>query len=380
MSFQVGAHPLAKNVSNLRAATTGSDEYQYGDGGFARPDARDERVCVVLQVLDLRPNAVARRREGRALRAAVAPAEPGEVVVGRGVEAAGLDDRLREGEIAAHAFGCPLFDVDLREIVDRGLDPGAVSLRADPSGHLVGGEHRRALHRLAARPQRADGLGALERGVRSRDLAVQLGLLRSELGLELGELTLLLGERVLLGLELRLGLRELRGGGLELGHVLVVATRGGVSQDAAAGSLQRRRDRDRPVDRGRPAVRVQRRGALAHDLAQVIGLRLQARDLQLETRHLGLHRGDPRLDLGLARPGRLEALVGGVRRGLGLLDLGPRLLDLGVEGIRLRAGRDRRREERGGHEHDREHGDRGARRARAAPGGTGGTASREPTG
>ena len=51
--------------------------------------------------------------------AAVAPAEPGVVVVvGRG-EAAGLDDRLREREVAAHALGPALLEEHLRELAAR---------------------------------------------------------------------------------------------------------------------------------------------------------------------------------------------------------------------------------------------------------------------
>ena len=58
------------------------------------------------------------RGEGNdaAARAAVAPAEARVVVVGRGGEAAGLDDRLREREVAAHALVATLLEVHLREL------------------------------------------------------------------------------------------------------------------------------------------------------------------------------------------------------------------------------------------------------------------------
>src|SRR6266540_2940540 len=77
-------------------------------------------VGVVTQVLDLSAHAVARGRELRLARAAVARAEAREVVVAAsGGEPARLDVRLRKRHVAAYVLGRTLLDVDLHELVDR---------------------------------------------------------------------------------------------------------------------------------------------------------------------------------------------------------------------------------------------------------------------
>ena len=80
---------------------------------------------------------------------------------GGGGEPAGLDDRLREREVAAHALGAALLEVHLRELGHAGVaEPGPVALRVEPRDHLVGGERVRADDRFTGSVQRADGTRA----------------------------------------------------------------------------------------------------------------------------------------------------------------------------------------------------------------------------
>ena len=80
-------------------------------------------VRVVAQVLDLGADTHLRARELCARAARVARAHPGEVPVARAhdaaheAEVAGLDDRLRERDVAPHVLGRALPEEQLREVV-----------------------------------------------------------------------------------------------------------------------------------------------------------------------------------------------------------------------------------------------------------------------
>ena len=307
-------------------------------------------VGIVHEQLDLRTHALARVRELVAHAARVAPADARVVVGGRRLEAAGLDHRLREREVAAHVLGASLVEEDLRQLRELRGDARLEALRPDPTGHLPGREHRRAHHRFPGHAECPDRPRLREHRVRSRDLLVDDGLALFLEHRERVELGALASQPFLLGAKRLLDRRQLCTRFFELAGDALVALGRLLAQLAPSRELQHRARAFERLEAGAVTARaVQGDGAVAQHPSHLVAPGGQDRPLLVE---LG-NPGDVLVDRGLHARSLLgrDGEVGGglVRRRLRLGDLlaGARDGGIGLDQVLLRSGRatDGRREQ-----------------------------------